>query len=219
MAISGDIKLGIYNGALARLGSRQLANLSEGRESRRVLDQFWGGQNQLVSYALERGDWNFALRARLLEADTAVEPVWGWAYAYAKPDDFRRLSALSADERLQNSLTAEGYADEGGYWVTDVTPLYVRYVSDDADYGFNSGKWTQGFIDFMEVRLAHLSCNRLTGDKSLLNQLIAEEKKSLANAKSVDAMDEGVKFLPQGSWSRARSGRSGRNRDRSTSLP
>ena len=100
MAISADIKLDIYNGALLRLASRKLASLTEGRESRRVLDQYWGAQNKIVSYALERGDWNFALRARKLEADTAVEPQWGWTYAYEKPTDFRRLSALSGDERL-----------------------------------------------------------------------------------------------------------------------
>lgn len=219
MAISGDIKLDIYNGALLRLSSRKLSSLSEAREPRRVLDHFWGSQNKLVSYALERGDWNFALRARQLEADTAIEPEFGWEYAYAKPSDFRRLSSLSADERFNDALTAQGYADEAGYWLTDVEPLNVRYVSDDADYGFNSGVWTEGFRDYLEVRLAWLSCQRITNDDGLKGALGHDMKKALAAAKSVDAMEEGTKFLPAGSWSNARSGRWGRTREKSRSLP
>lgn len=219
MAISADKKLDIYNGALLRIGSRKLKNLSEDREPRRVLDHFWGGSNQLVAYALERGDWNFAIRASQLEAETSVTPEFGWSFAYIKPDDFRRLSSLASDERFQNPLTYESYADEAGYWLSDNDPLYLRYVSDGNDFGFNSGIWTEGFIDFLEVRLARLACNRLSNDKGLLQGLVAEEKKALTNAKSVDALDEGVKFLPHGTWSGARSGRWGRRGDRSTSLP
>jgi len=219
MAISADIKLDIYNGALLRLAARKLASVSENRESRRVLDQYWGAQAKLVSYALERGDWNFALRSRELEPETAVEPQFGWTYAYEKPLDFRRLSSLSGDERFQSPLTYNGYADEGGYWLSDASPLYVRYVSDDTDFGFNSGVWTEGFIDYLEVRLAWLSCNRITNDTNLKMQLDGDMKKALQNAKSVDAMDEGVKFLPRGQWARSRSSRMGYNKDRSNSLP
>jgi len=218
MAISADIRLDIYNGALLRLASRKLATLSEARESRRVLDQYWGAQNKIVSYALERGDWNFALRSRQIEAETSVEAEWGWQHAFAKPTDVRRLSALSGDERMKSPLTADGYSDERGYWLSDTDPLYVRYVSDDTLYGFNSGVWTEGFIDYLEARLAWLSCNRITNDKGLKQMLEGEMKTALSNAKSVDAMGEGIKFLPTGSWARSRSAGS-RTKDRSTSLP
>jgi hypothetical protein len=218
MAISADAKLARYNGALFRLGLRALANLSEAREPRRVLDGFWGAQNDLVSYALERGDWNFAIRARQLESDTAVEPAWGWGYAYSKPEDFRRLSKIASDDRLQNRLTAREYADEAGYWLCDLTELFVAYVSDDTDYGFNSGIWPKGFTDYLETRLAFLACNRLTNDKQLRREMEAEMNTALKNAKSVDAMAEGVKFLPKGGWASSRSQRMDRSRDRSRSL-
>ena len=219
MAISNDLKLEIFNGALIRMGERSLSALTENREPARILEHFWGAQNKIVSYCLERGDWNFANRAVELEAELGIEPAWGWTKAYAKPDDFLRLSTLSADERFGDAMTAQQFSDEAGYWWTDVDPLYVRYVSNDADYGFDSGKWTEGFKDFIETRLAFLAMYRITNDKALRDRIENDWKEAMRQAKSLDSMNEGVKFPPQGSWANARQGRYSRNRDRSRSIP
>lgn len=219
MAIANDIKLEIFNGALLRMGERKLQSLTEDREPQRVLEHFWGAQNKMVAYCLERGDWNFAQRAVEIEPETGIEPAWGWTYAYAKPADFRRLSTLSADERFGDALTAQRYSDEAGFWWSDVMPLYVRYVSDDGDYGFDSGKWTEGFKDFLETRLAYLSMYRITDDKVMRREIRDDWKEAMKQAKSIDSMNEGVKFLPTGSWANAKQGRYSRNRDRSRSIP
>lgn len=218
MAISADIKLDIYNDALTHLGSRTLASLAEDREPRRVLDQWWGANDKVVRYALERGDWNFALRAVQQEPDAGIEPAFGWTYAYSKPEDFMRLNSLSASERFETPLTYRGYTDQAGYWWSDVTPLYVLYVSSDGDYGFDSGKWTEGFKEFIALYLAFKSMMRLTSDKGLRDRIAMDWEKALKNAKSVDAMQDGVKFLPSGSWVRSRTG-GNRTRDRSRSIP
>ena len=206
MAITSQDRLGIYNDALTRLGSRRLASLSENREPRRVLDDVWGAGNALARYMLERGEWNFAIRTGEMEYSPSVEPEFGFRRAFDKPDDFVRLAGLSADPYFRQPLTSGQYVDEATFWFSDHDTIYVRYVSDGDDYGFNSAGWTEGFRVALACRMAWLACERLTNSASRRQTLEGEMLRELSAAKSHDAMAEGAKFLPQGSWLRARSG-------------
>lgn len=216
MAVSSDVKLAIYNGALRRLGSRSLASLTENREPRRVLDDVWGDANNVVKLALERGEWNFAIRSVEGDYSPSVEPGFGFRRAFDKPTDFRRLAALSANEYFKPPLTNDDYMDEGGYWFTDQDVLYIRYVSSDGDYGLNSGLWPEIFKTYLECYLAAEACERITNstNKVMINERAAKD--ALRDAKSHDAMNEGVKFMPGGSWSGARGGRVRREGSRIT---
>lgn len=212
MAISNDAKLAIYNKALSEhLGERTLSSLSEAREPRRVLDVHWGSANELVAYALERGDWNFAMRAVSSTYDSGVVPTFGFQRAHTKPSDIRRLNSLSSDEYFNHPLTHGEFVDEAGYWYTDLDTMYVRYISDDTNYGFSSDRWTEGFKEYLSAELAVRSAERITNSRVKKADMMVVAQKVLANAKSVDAMQEGVKFPPHGSWA---SSRGGRRRDR-----
>lgn len=206
MAITSDIQLSVYNGALRRLGSRRLASLTENRKPRRVLDDIWNN-GEAVRKALTRADWNFALRAIKMEPDTDIETGFGFDYAYTKPEDFIRLSALGGDEYFRHSLIDGQYTDEAGFWLTGIDPLYVRFVSSDGSFGFDSSKWTPGFRDYLECEMAFEACEPITNSRSKLSDISVQKRDALAEAKSNDAMNEGVKMLPSGSWSRARGGR------------
>lgn len=208
MAISGDVKLALYNRALVEhLGERELASLVEAREPRRVLDTHWGSANELVAYALERGDWNFAMRAVSSTHDSGVVPTFGYQRAHVKPDDVRRLNSLASDEYFRHPLVYDEFSDEAGYWYADLDTLYVRYVSDNENYGFSSDRWTEGFKDYLVALLAFRSCERITNSRVKRGDLVSLVRDALSNAKSVDAMDEGTKFLPYGSWVNSRGGR------------
>lgn len=203
MAISNTDKLDVYNGALRRLGSRRLASLSESREPRRVLDDIWNG-GALVDYALERGEWNFALRSVQGAYNASITPEFGFRRAFDKPDDFRRLASLSADEYFRIPLTAEGYSDEGGYWLSDHDTIYIRYVSSHDNYGYDSSRWTESFRYYLETCMAFEACERLTNSRSKLADIAADMRRYLSEAKSTDAMQEGVKFRPAGAWVQSR---------------
>ena len=206
MAVDGAKKLAIYNGALRRLGEGPLAALTENRQPRRVLDGIWGGSNEIVRLALERGEWNFAIRTVEGVPSESVEPPFGFTLAYDKPDDFRRLAALSGDDRFTTTLMHTQYMDEAGYWFTDIDPIYIRYVSDDTDYGMNSGAWTEVFRDYLECDLAWGACEQITNGGSKRDRLERDRAKALTAAKSHDAMQEGVKFPPRGAWATSRAG-------------
>lgn len=206
MAISDADKLAIYNGALRRLGSRRLASLAENREPRRVLDDIWGAGDKIARDVLELGDWNFAIKSVEGVYSPSVEPPFGHTRAFNKPDDFRRLSALSADPYFRLSLTASEYSDEAGYWFTDHDVIYIRYVSDDTDYGRDSSKWTGAFTDYLEAKMAWEACERITNSTSKRDRLERDMAMALKTAKSHDAMNEGVKFPQPTSWQTARQG-------------
>ena len=204
MAVSSDTKLSIYNAALRALGSRELATLSENREPRRVLDGIWGSSNNVVKYALSRGEWNFGLRTAEVDYTPSIEPGFGFSRAFDKPDDFARLAGLSADEYMRRPLTNTEYVDEATYWFADIDVLYVRYVSSGDDYGMNSAAWPESFQNYLAFRLAWLGCERITNSTAKKDRLERDMMVALKETRSVDAMAEGVKFLPRGGWSRSR---------------
>lgn len=214
MAITDDVKLSIYNGALLRLGSRKLASLTEGREPRRVLDDVWGTADNVVGLALEAGEWNFAIRTVQATYSAEIEPAFGFRRAFKKPDDFRRMASIASEPRFQLPLTHEQYVDEAGYWFSDFDDMFIRFVSDDSDYGYNSGGWSEGFKNYLQCYMAWESCERITNSTRKEERLEKKMMQYLARAKSLDAMDEGTKFRPPGSWiqSRWQSGRRERSR-------
>lgn len=204
MAITSAVKLELYNGALRRIGSRRLASLTESREPRRVLDDIWGADNQIVRWALERGEWNFAIRSVQADYDPGIEPDFGFRRAYEKPEDFVRLASLTRDAYFRSPLTNAEYMDEATYWFTDLDVIYVRYVSDDTDYGFSSAAWSESFKNLIEVSLAYEGVERITNSSGKLDRILRDYDRALKEARSHDAMSEGVKFPPRGSWLRAR---------------
>ena len=204
MAITSETKLAIYNGALRRLGSRPLASLAENRGPRRVLDGIWGAADNVVKLALEKGEWNFAIKTVQGVYSESVEPPFGLSRAYDKPDDLRRLVTLCPDEYMRNPLIDGQYSDEAGYWFTDSQELFIRYVSDATDYGLNSGAWTESFKDYLECDLAWKACETLTNSTGKRDRIERDRMNALKGAKSLDAMGEGVKFPPRGSWASSR---------------
>lgn len=194
----------LYTGALYELGSRKVLT-SESVEARRVLDDVY---DRVVAYCLRSGSWNFAMETVKLDADTGVTPNFGYTEVFAKPSDWIRTHAISGDEYLHYPLMQ--YYDDSNYLSANITPIYVRYVSNDTGLGLDLTKWGEAFSRYVELELASRVCMRLTQDKQLDEQIKMERDKAKTTALNEDAMNEPQpKFKPDGSWSRSRYGRSG----------
>jgi len=200
-------QLQLYNIGLLAVGERALSNLSEAREPRRKLDEVWSRGNGATRFFLEQGFWNFAMRAAKLDSSTSVTPSFGFSFAFQKPDDFVKLNMISADERFNGPLT--DYELEGDYIYCDVDPLYLRYVSDDADWGLDYSKWPETFTLWAGTWLGLQIAPTLLNDLDL-KELKKDAKDLLADARSKDAMQEPTRFQPLSSWVQARHGRSSR---------
>jgi len=203
----GTTRLKLYNAALGICGERLLASLTEDREPRRIADTVW--DNGLVDDVLAQGQWTFATRSIELSSDASTTTQFGYSKGFVQPTDMLRTVALCADERFNTPLTA--YHVETGYWYADIDPIWVRYISNDADYGANLSLWPTDFCRFAELYFATLIQPRLTGSKADLMAMKKELRKSRLEAASCDAMEKPTQFAPQGSWVSARQGRAGRS--------
>lgn len=208
-------RLQIYNDALLMLGERSLTSLTEDRSPRYLLDQVF--DNDGIRACLEEGQWFFAMRSVQIDYDTDIDPSFGYLRAFLKPDDWVLTSALASDEFFKNPLTQ--YTDESGYWYSDLDTLYVRYVSDDDEYGMDMSLWPRSFAEFVAAHFASKILLNITNDERRLllfynpqNPLHSVRGRALALAKSRCAMAQGTKFPSMGSWTRARL-RGGNRRD------
>jgi hypothetical protein len=201
-------KLSLFNGALREVGERKLASLSENREPRRVLDSIW--DDEAIATVLAAGQWNFATNSIELSNSPSVTPAFGYTYAFDKPVSWVRTVALCQDDRFGVPLLR--YQDEGAYWYADLDTLYVSYVDSGTAFGSDYAKWPPNFTRYVESWLAARICMSLTQNQSKRDGLERDAEVWLTKAKSTDAMDEPTKFLPEGSWTRARRGRGSNER-------
>ncbi len=210
-------KLSLYNGALLLLEQRKLANLAENREPRRVLDSVW--DRDAIEFCLEQGQWNFAMRTAMVEYDPNVDPEFGFIHGFAKPTDWIRTASIAVDERFTDPLDDRQYKDERGYWWADLEQIYVRYVSDDDNYGGDFSQWSPTFERFVEVYLAKWAGPRIKGaSDTAVARVDALYVEQMKNAAAKDSMNEGTGRPPMGSWARARLGNSTRERTSRRSL-
>lgn len=197
-------KLSLYNAALGFLEERRLASLSENRESRRVLDDYW---TSVPLYCLEQGLFRFSKRVVQIDASSTIVPAFGYINAFTIPNDWIRTVVISTSPDLDPPLLQ--YNEETGYWYANATPLYVSYISNDPLYGMNIGAWPQAFADYVALRLARKACKRITGKTELLSGpagLINQEDKARRITKANDAMNDPPGMPPVPFWARARRG-------------
>lgn len=202
--------LGTYNLALFELAEAKLVSVSENREPRRLLDAVW---TVGVYTCLQAAAWNFASRTVRIDSDPAITPSFGYRYVFQHPDDWVRTVGVSDDEYMQHPLIR--YLDEGGRWLADVDPIYVRYVSNDASFGMDLSLWPPNFELYVAAYLASLIAPRVRESKQ--KDMIALARMRFSKAAAVEAMGQPPEPKPLGSFARARLGsRSGR-RDRTGS--
>ena len=193
-------QLSIYNGALLMIGERFLGSLTEEREPRRLLDYIWSDNG--VKECLEAGQWNFAMRSSQIDYDPAVEPDWGYNRAFSKPDDWVLTSAVCVDEFFRSPLTR--YADEAGYWYSDVDTIFVRYVSNDISYGMNMGLWPESFTKFVQAHFASRIILRMSNSETEHARIAKMKEKQLLEARNRSLMAGPTAFSARGNWSLSR---------------
>lgn len=193
-------RLKLYNGALRILGERKLASLTENREPRRVLDDMW--DDDFTNTCLEQGMWNFATRSIELTYSPSVTPSFGYIRAFDKPSDWVRTTIISIDEYFSAPMLQ--YVDEAGYWRCEYDTIYVKYVSNDSSYGNDLSLWPSSFVRYFEAALAFEACDRITKSDSKRDEIRADVRRLLADARSKDAMNQPIVFPPAGSWATSR---------------
>jgi hypothetical protein len=195
-------KLSIYNRALSELGQPLLLSLNENNPAIEHLDTAY---NEAVRFCLENGQWNFAMRTVKLDYNVSVTPSFGYQKFFQKPADYIKLIGIWYDEDLKQGL-AENYDEDNMGWYTDYETIYVKYVSNHANYGLNFSTWTSAFTDYVQKYLAFLTALPITQSPQAKSQLFALVKEARLNSQNLDNWNKPTKRIPQGSWASARTG-------------
>lgn len=197
-------QLSLYNKALLLAGDRAVT-LSEitspTREAPRLLNQLYNDEDQ-VTTCLEAGQWRFAMRTIKTSYDPTITPAFGYKLAVLKPADWVLTSGVCQDEFFRAPFTM--YYDERGYWWSDLATIYIRYISNDVNYGKNLALWPNSFADYVGAHLAYRFVLKVTDNKERLDRIDKIRDKFLKFAKSRAAMSDATQWPAQGSWSRSR---------------
>lgn len=197
-------RLLVYKGACRHLGETPFEALDDNSPLRHALDDVWDDAG--VRKCLDQGQWNFATRSARLEYDPNITPEFGYQYAFEKPEDFVRTTSVCTDEFFQSPL--RDYRDEILYWWAGQEQLFVRFVSDHADYGGNIGVWPESFASFVQAWFA-LQVTALATYASKKADMEETTAKLLLTAQNRDAMETPSPRKPIGSWASSRLGGDG----------
>ena len=183
-------KLSTYNLALLLLGERRIASLTEQREPRRVLDDFWA---LVPTYCLAQGMWWFAMRVAQLNQ---VAGGNGFEHGYTKPPDIIHLAVMSDQAGLFPQIVSD-YLDVTPTIFTHSSALYVRYTSNDPNAGgMNLAAWTDAFNHYVAATLARMAAPRITGSWARVEELSDQEDAAYLTAFSIDSTSDWRGLLP-----------------------
>jgi hypothetical protein len=194
-------KLKLYNKALRHLSTIRLNSLTENRKERYELDAIY---DDTLQQCLEEGLWKFASRTVMLDADTAVQPDFGYDYAFSRPTDYVRMMGFTSDEYLKTEIT--DWVDENNVWYAATTPIYLRYVSNGATYGLDLAKYPEYYAEWVGIKLALNSALPITRERSDRNDLLTLDTRWLSKSQKLGAVNEPVKTRPAGRLVNARRG-------------
>lgn len=157
----------IANQALAYLGEQTIASMTENtKEARQVELHF----DQTLREIMEMHRWSVGRkRARL--ALTPHEPVFGWSFTHAMPQDCLRILdvfQLSDQDPTNNPIPLRKYEKEQGVILSNVENLGMIYIKDVI-----SSELTPLMIKALSIKLASklaipLGESRLAGELSNL---------------------------------------------------
>lgn len=199
-------RLSIYNGALLLCRDRKLMSLTESGPRRSALDQVWNDGG--VDTCLMAGLWNHASRSLQLDFDPDVTPSFGLQNGFSMTSDWKRTLAVCSDEYFNAPLNH--YLEEGRFLFADLQTIWVRFVSNDPDYGGDMANWPENFSRYVESYFAKRVVGRIAQSKEIVDDVNLTEKRALNLAKSTDAMEEPTAMLPTGTWANARMSRRSR---------
>lgn len=180
-----------YNQALSMIGVRRLESVTIDRDARHELDSSYAFTLQ---YCLEQGMWEFAMRTVSIASTTLPTLDYSMGFAFTVPADEVHTYLLGSNESFAPPLRDAVQAD--GYYFARATPVYVRYVSNDASYGGLLTRWPNVFANYFIAELASQVAYQLTRSGEIAKAAMEVAQVRLLQARATDAMLGSTGILP-----------------------
>lgn len=168
-------KVEIANIALNTIGEDPITAFTDDDKAARVINLRYESVRRAV---LRAHPWNCVIARSSLAQDTAT-PDFGFDYQYSLPSDFLRVVRLS-DPNIH-------YRIEGKKLLTDASTVNLIYIKNETDVT----KYDALLYEAVAARLAQEIAMPITNDKEMVDMANSLYESKLAEARSIDAMEEG----------------------------
>ena len=185
----------LYNKALEVMKLPPLISDDDESERRVAID--YALDNGAIETVLELINWNYTVKSVKLDADTGLDPEWGFDYVFAAPSDMTRLYSISPDERFLVPL--ENWWREGPYFYADTNEIYLKYLSTDAND--KPDEWPRYLYNLVAAEIARACCWLPGVNEQTVEKKYQEYKYEAYNT---DAQRQKPQLISSGSWNRSR---------------
>lgn len=165
-------QLKIANSALIKLGVNRLTALTEQNKAAILINEQYDKMRRNV---LRDHPWNFAI-ARTSLALLASAPEWEYAYQFQLPIDCLRVLTFSEDC---------DWRIEGRYLLSNSGVAKIKYIKDVTDHSL----FDDSFAEALSWKIAADLAFPLVQSQTLAQQMMDEYKKSLAQARTMNAQE------------------------------
>jgi len=196
----------IYNDALIILGLDPIASNSDDSIRKNRLDI--ARDAELVEAVLEDNAWGFGSQSDQIFFNPAIDPAWGYSFAFDKPADLHRMDGIYSDEFFQNPIV--DYIDEDNRFFVNIQTIYIEYTS--STFVADPTLWKSYFKRLVAARLAVDAGGSIEGAN--MKNAVAQYDNRRKEALSTDAIQKPPKTLTQGKWARTRRDLNSGRRDR-----
>lgn len=175
----------ICNSALMRVGASTILSLSDNTPEARACNIAFDSNRR---DELRKHRWAFAINRAILAPDTTA-PLFDYLYQFTVPSDCLRV--------LRPATANLDWKIEGRKILTnDGNTLYLRYLRDVEDVT----QWDASFYNVMCASLALDIVEKLTQSNSRYERLLRDYNDAVAEARRVDAFEEGPDKPPEDNY-------------------
>ncbi len=167
----------IANYALDLVGEKEIVDIDEKHKSARLAKRALANARDELQ---RRFPWKtFILRAEL--AANATAPVWGSANQFPVPSETLKVIDVYVNDRKLRD-----WQFESGQILSDTDgPSQIRYIKRNTDYG----DWDPTFVSAIAYRMATLMVESLSNSPGKKQQLDAEFRQVMMDAKNANALE------------------------------
>lgn len=181
--------VGICNSALIKLGATPVMSLNDGSKNANLCNaQF----ERLRDELLRSHVWNFASARRSL-AQLAESPSFGFDYAYQLPSDWLRTVSVHDDDAGRGAVE---YKIEGRRLLSNASGIHLRYIREVTD----PNDMDAAFRETLAWKIAADLALPITQSTTTREQMTEGLRRALANARSVDAIEDFPEAFPESDW-------------------
>ena len=193
-------QLSVFNHALWLMGKQQLVKVTDATKEARTLLNLW---DHARDYILQQHRWKFAERQATVSPGATSELAYGLTNAFPKPADFVTLNAIASDATFDTAV--DDLHERGDFWYSNSGTIYIQYVSNDVNFGYDTALWDENFTLALTYYLAATAAPSLgvvvtdeAGRASAPPDLKEGMVQALARAVQYDEVEGPSLFLPGG---------------------